>query len=105
MPDSKKERAMDDHQPSDQTSVYLLTIFDRYYLERVINHHGGEPILIEVQVSKAKLIADEEKYRGQGETGLDQLYLSMCGGSCKHHGAVPKQSILSISYADGRPIS
>ena len=55
IPDIKKERAMDDNLPSDETSVYLLTTFDRFYMNRAVKFHGGEALIIEVKVPRRTL--------------------------------------------------
>jgi hypothetical protein len=104
MPDEHKERAIDDNVPSDSTSVYLATTYDRYYMNRATCHHGGEPISIEVRVDKTALLADEGQLSPQHLATLDPeeaLYVSMYGGACKHRGTVPLKDILSICDAYG----
>ena len=104
MPDKHKERAIDDNAPSDSTSVYLATTYDRFYMKRAICHHRGEPISIEVRVKKIALFADEGQLSPRDLATLDPveaLYVSMCGGACKHNGTVPLKDILSICDAYG----
>jgi len=103
-PDEHKERAVDDNVPSHKKSVYLLTAYDRFYMRRATDHHGGEPISIEVCVDKSALSADEGQLSPRDLATLgaeDALYVSMCGGACKHVGNVPLASILSICDAHG----
>ena len=103
-PDTHKERAVDDRVPSDSKSVYLLTIYDSLYMERAMKRHGGEAISIEVRVKKSALSPDEGQLSPHDLATVDAgeaLYLSMCSGACKHHGAIPFTNILSIYYADG----
>jgi len=104
-PDTNKERATNDGLPSDDRSVYLLTTFDRFYLDRAVKSHGGEPLVIEVKVLRAALTADEEwlaPIELPITDSLDALYKTMCGGACKHLGPVPPRQILSIRRTDGR---
>ncbi len=106
-PDAHKERAVDDNVPSDITSVYLATTYDRFYMKRAMQHHGGEAISIEVCVDKATLSADEGQLSPRDLATLDPvdaLYVSMCGGACKHRGNVPLKNILSICDAHGMVI-
>jgi hypothetical protein len=104
LPDIEKLRAIDDRVPSDPKSVYLATTFDRYYLDRATQHHRGDGIIIEVQVFRSALFADEGQL---APTDLKQnspemaLYLSMCGGACKHKGQIPLSQILSITDSQG----
>jgi hypothetical protein len=93
-----------DRVPSDSESVYLATLFDRYYITRATQHHGGEGIIVEVQVLRSTLFADE------GQLGPDSLgrnspeialYRSMCSGTCKHKGPILPSQILSITDAHG----
>ena len=104
IPDAKKERAIDDNLPSDETSVYLLTRFDRFYMKRVVKFHGGEALIIEVKVPRFSLSADEE-WLAPIELPItdaaEALYKTMCGGSCKHLGSIVPDRILSIRTADG----
>jgi len=107
MPDERKERAVDDNVPSDSTSVYLATTYDRFYMSRATRHHGGEPISIEVHVEKTALLADEGQLSSHDLAILDPegaLYVSMCGGACKHPGTVQLKNILSICDAYGSTI-
>jgi hypothetical protein len=104
MPDEHKDRAVDDNVPSDSTCVYLATTYDRFYINRATRYHGGEPISIEVRVDKTALLADEGQLSPRDLATLDPeeaLYVSMCGGACKHRGTVPLKNILSICDAYG----
>jgi hypothetical protein len=99
IPDIKKERAMDDTPPSDETSVYLRTTFDRFYMNRAVKFHGGEALIIEVKVPRRTLRADEAWIAPDERPIRDAseaLYRTMCGGQCKHLGAVVPDQILSI---------
>ena len=104
LPDVEKSRAIDDRVPSDSESVYLATTFDRYYVERATRHHGGEGIAVEVRVFRSVLFADEGQLQS---AALEQnspemaLYLSMCGGACKHKGPILPSQILSITDFHG----
>ena len=104
LPDVEKSRAVDDRVPSDSESVYLATTFDRYYVDRAAKHHGGEGIAVEVQVFRSALFADEGQL---APATLEQnspemaLYLSMCGGACKHKGPILLSQILSITDFHG----
>jgi len=104
LPDREKQRAMDDNLPSDQSSVYLSTTFQRFYMKRVVKCHGGEALIVEVRVPRSSLSADEEwitpAERPIRDAG-DALCRTMCGGSCKHFGAIIPDRILSIRTADG----
>ena len=103
-PDAHEDRTVDDDVPSDSMSVYLLTTYDRFYMERATKYHGGEAISIEIRVNKYALSADEAQLHHYDLTTLDDeeaLYVSMCGGACKHNGAIPLASILSIYDANG----
>lgn len=103
-PDTKKERVIDDNLPSDPESVYLLATFDRFYLHRAIKHHGGRGIMIEVAVERRQLTADEGQINPFVRSTVDAeeaLYLSLCGGACKHRGGVAVKNILSIHDMDG----
>jgi hypothetical protein len=103
-PDVRKERAVADNLPSDGESVYLSTRFDRYYLKRAIDFHGGIGILIDVQVLRSSLTADEEWLSVDQCVNLDAneaLYRTMCGGSCRHVGPISLSHILSIRTTDG----
>jgi hypothetical protein len=105
IPDFHKERAVDDNLPSDNQSVYLLTNYDRYYLERAVKYNGNEAISIEVQVPHLRLRADEGQLSPQTLSTVDQeeaLYLSMCRGACKHLGPISPPCILSIHASNGR---
>jgi hypothetical protein len=104
MPDEHKKRAVDDCVPSDNKSIYLATTYDRFYMERATQHHEGEAISIEVCVEKPALLADEGQLSPRDLATLcpeDALYVSMCGGACKHRGNVPFANILSICDAHG----
>ncbi len=104
LPDVEKTRATDDGVPSDSKSVYLATTFDRYYLRRAVERHRGEGLVVEVQVFRSALLADESQ---SASANLEQaspdeaLYLSMCGGACKHRGLIPSSQILSITDCRG----
>lgn len=104
LPDVEKSRAIDDRIPSDSESVYLATTFDRSYVDRAMRHHGGEGIAVEVQVFRSALFADEAQ---SAPATLEQnspeiaLYLSMCGGACKHKGPILLSQILSITDFHG----
>jgi hypothetical protein len=104
LPDKAKQRVMDDNLPSDGSSVYLSTTFQRFYMERVVRFHGGKALIIEVRVRRSALTADEEwlEPAERPECDADEaLYRTMCGGSCKHIGSVLPDQILSIWAADG----
>ncbi len=67
-------------------------------------YHGGETISVEVQVPRLGLRADEGQLSIQTLAMIDQLealYLSMCGGACKHLGPISPQCILSIHASNG----
>jgi len=105
VPDTYKKRAVDDNLPSDTNSVYLLTTFDRFYANRAVKHHGGHAIIIEVLVERRRLSADEGQISAFVLPTVDSeeaLYLSMCGGACKHHGVIVIENILSIHDMYGR---
>ena len=95
---------MDDNLPSDDCSVYLSTTFQRFYMERVVKYHGGQALIVEVKVPQSTLTADEE-WLAPIELPItdaaDALYRTMCGGSCKHRGAILLDRILSIRTAGG----
>ena len=99
---------MDDNLPSDNESVYLTTIYDRYYMKRAVDYHQGAPIVVEVIVQKRSLRADEGQLSRAAlasNSDTDALYLSMCAGACKHNGPIPVECILSISDAEGNRLS
>lgn len=95
IPDSSKERAMDDNQPSDTESVYLTAMYDRFYQDRAVEHHGGEAIVVEVLVERASLVADECSLplAFQTRPPEEALFLSLCchAQSCKHRGPIPPE--------------
>jgi hypothetical protein len=98
-PDPKRERSVADGLPSDSHSVYLASTFDRYYLKRAKEHHGGTPICIEVQVLRRMLTCDEslippDQLKNMSED--EALYRSLCTGGCKHRGPIAISSILSV---------
>ncbi len=103
-PDTAKERAIDDGVPSDHLSVYLSTHYERFYLERAVKHHGGEGMMVVVQVERAALLADEsalsdmDRARHPPDT---QLFLSLCFGACKHPGPITGEKIVGIYTAAG----
>jgi hypothetical protein len=73
----------------------------------ILRHHGGEAISIDVCVDKAALSADEGQLSPHDLAILDPeaaLYVSICGGACKHRGNVPLENILSICDANGTVI-
>ena len=107
IPDTFKERSVDDRVPSDNSSVYLATTYDRFYAERAAKHHMGQPIIVEVVVERSKLVADEAALSScdlETCTPDDALYRSLCFGVCKHNGVISRSSILSISGLDGSVI-
>ena len=104
-PDTGRERASKDQLYSDPDCVYLLTRFDRFYLNRATQSHGGEPIILEVQAKRSRLVADENALSPARMKDVDQdtaLYESMCFGACKHRGPIPPEHILGIFNADGK---
>ncbi len=104
LPDTEKNRAINDRLPSDCESVYLTARYDRFYAERAVKHHDGEPIVIEVLVDRHSIIADESALSPDelASCTVDEaLYRSLCCGSCKHPGPVLLTSILTISDLKG----
>jgi len=104
IPDTRKERCVDDRVPSDNESVYLTARYDQLYSERAVKAHGGKPILVEVKVDRNSIYADESALTSgtlANSTPTDALYLSLCYGACKHYGSIPLSDILSISELDG----
>jgi hypothetical protein len=102
-PDFSKERAVEDYAPSDAGSVYLTARFDRFYLHRAVENHGGDGIIVVVKVERSALLPDES-YLSQGDRRtlpLDhQLYQSLCLGAGKHPGFIAPAKFLGI-YDDG----
>ena len=104
IPDTEKERAMDDNLHSDEISVYLSTTFQRFYMDRVVKCHSGEALIVEVKVPRSALRADEEwlaPIELPISDAAEALYQTMCGGSCKHLGPIVPERILSVRAADG----
>jgi hypothetical protein len=103
LPDSGKHRAIDDGLPSDPMCVYLSSRVDRFYFRRAIEHHGGEGIVILVEVDRTSLLPDECAVGTMYATQpLDmQLYFSLCFGTCKHVGPIPTTSFLGSFSANG----
>ena len=106
-PDFEHKRVMDSDLPSDIESVYLCSRYDRFYIRRVVEHHGGRGIAILVCVPVAELVADECALSSdaRGRTLPDvQLFLSLCFGTCKYLGTIPTSSFVGIFDADGKQI-
>lgn len=107
IPDPKKERSIDDGVPSDHVSIYLSTHYERFYLQRAIQYHGGEGIIVVVQVARTAVAPDESALSEIERTihPIDtQLFLSLCFGACKHPGAITLDKIIGIYDYYGKPV-
>ena len=103
-PDFHKERVMDDSVPSDTESVYLAAHYDRFYIQRVIQHHGGSGVVVVVSVPVKALVPDESALSqiDREQNPIDvQLFLSLCFGACKHPGVIPPTSFVGIFDSNG----
>lgn len=107
IPDYNHDRIMDRTLPSDRHSVYLCARYDRFYIDRVIKHHGGAALAIVVNLPVAALAPDECALSpvDRKRHPLDsQLFLSLSFGACKHPGVIPTSCFVGIYDVNGEKL-
>lgn len=107
IPDTYKKRAMQDGLPSDTECVYLAVKMDTFYINRALENHGGEALVVVVKVELSSLEADENTIaplRIKNLSRDEMLYESLCFGQCKHRGVIPPSRILGIYNGNGSKI-
>ncbi len=101
-PNTGHTRPSDKLAPSDETSVYLLSAWDGFYVGRARKLHGGDAAIIVVRVPLCRLEADEAMFPFSVYSELSVvdvpklLFRSLSAGVCKHRGGVETQNILGV---------
>ena len=107
-PNAGRRMPTDEMVASDESSVYLMAVWDSFYAERAVRFHGGEAAILIVRVPIDRLEADEAMIspanRGTG-TLVANLHVSLCGGACKHRGRVAPDCILGTFDRSGMRIA
>ena len=107
-PNAGRRMPTDEVVTSDESSVYLMAVWDGFYAERAVRFHGGEATILIVRVPIDRLEADEAMIspanHGKG-TLIANLHVSLCGGVCKHRGGIAPDCILGAFDRSGMSIA
>lgn len=101
IPDPERNRGISDGLPSDGNCVYLMAKLDTHYFGR--NRHRGDcAIVVVVEVERTSLNADEN-WVSEGTAGDpgQLLYISLCGGACKHIGPITPECLTAVYSESG----
>tara|TARA_Y100000034_G_scaffold117517_1_gene157070 strand:+ start:751 stop:1248 length:498 start_codon:yes stop_codon:yes gene_type:complete len=92
--------SFEDGLPSDQSTVYLASTFDNYWLARATEKYGGNGIIVVVEVPRRNLLPDKEG-RTLTEDDNSSLFHSIMRTGCKHKGKINPWNIKEIYNSSG----